>query len=53
MIGRKHRQEELNAEVAAETEAALEATETDDSSIDPDEQLEAEEEPDGAGTEAG
>jgi hypothetical protein len=45
MLGRKRRDEEIAAEARAEERRAMAATETDDSSIDPDESLEADEEP--------
>lgn len=45
MLGGKRRERALAAEVRAEQEAAVAATETDDASIDADETLEAEEEP--------
>lgn len=44
MFGKKHRQE-VAAEAQQEEQEAMRATETDDSSIDPNETLEAEEEP--------
>lgn len=49
MFGRKHHEEKVDAEAEALAKAqaaeAVEDSETDDSSVDPDHRLEAEEEP--------
>lgn len=45
MLGGKRREQQLTAEAEAQARAAEQATETDDSSVDPDWALENDQEP--------